>query len=357
MINSNSQVTVCIPAYNAERYISQTLISILKQSQQVREVFVSDNHSTDQTRAVVAQFKERGVELVQCPIMPVKTGSPLDNSRSSGNNWSSLVQYGSGKYIALYHADDVYEPEIVEAEVKFLEEHPECSVIFTLGILIDEKDRQIHLWNAAFKKWLGRDRVFDYPSLVQGLLEWGCFLWAPTAMIRRETWHQVGGINQYYEQAADMEWWLRFAKAGPVGVLNRELFRRRVSRYHDSANAKIIYRYRELPFFNVMQDCLNRNGLRLRIPGEILLKYELQRVGDLVGPGVMYITEGKMHQGLEKLESSAQIGIGELARSIRTYPRSVLQVLFGKALRYACQIGCGRVVAQHLAKRSSIFSR
>ena len=357
MINTHSQVTVCIPAYNAEKTIAKTLASILGQSQPAREVFVSDNYSTDQTRAVVARFKGQGIELVQCPIMPVKTGNALDNTRSACNNWKSLVQYGSGQYVALYHADDLYEAEIVEIQARFLDEHPECSVVFTMGMAIDEQDRRIHIWNSALKKWLGKERLFDYPSLVQGMLEWGCFLFTPTAMIRREAWYQVGDMNPDFEQACDMEWWLRFARVGPVGVINQELFKRRVSRYHDSANAKIIYRYRELPFFKVLDDCLAKDGLRTRIPVKILSKYELQRAGDLVGPGARYISEGNLEQGMAKLEQSIRIGLWGLAQELHAYPRTVAQALLGRVLWHACRVGCGRAVAQRLTKHGSIFNR
>lgn len=357
MINLHSQVTICIPAYNAEQFIAKTLNSIMKQSPPAREVFVSDNHSTDQTRAVVARFNEQGVKLVQCPIMPVKTGNALDNCRSLCNNWNSLVQYGSGPYVALYHADDVYEPEIVGTEARFLDAHPECSVVFTLGIAIDEQDRQFRVWNAALRNWLGQERLFDYPSLVQGLLEWGCFLHAPTAMIRREAWHKVGDINPHYGQACDMEWWLRFAQVGPVGVINKEMYGHRFSRYHESASTKMIYRYRELPHFKVLDDCMDRSGLRTLMPVEVLRKFELQRAGDLVGPGVMYVAEGNIQQGIEKLERSTRIGLWALAGAVRAYPRPVMQVLLGRVLWHACRAGCGRVVAQHLAKHSSIFRR
>jgi glycosyltransferase involved in cell wall biosynthesis len=354
--NGSGSVTICIPAFNAEDFIAQTLRSILGQSG-VSEVYVSDNHSTDATMEVVRQFQGQGVALVQCPIMPVKTGDLLDNCRSSINNWNSLVQYGTGQYVALYHADDVYEPGIVTAQARFLDRHRECSVVFTMGKAIGENGRRFRVWNATLSHWLGPERLFDYRGLVQGLLEWGGFLNTPTAMIRREAWRRAGDLDPHYEQACDVEWWLRLAKVGPVGVINQELYLRRFSRNHDSARTKMIYRHCPLPLFKVLDDCLDRDGLRAQIPADILRKFELQRTGDLVGQGVLCIAEGKMQQGIEELARCRRLGLLSLARDLRGYPRPVIQILLGEILWQACRVGCGLVVARQMAKHSSIFGR
>jgi hypothetical protein len=93
------------------------------------------------------------------------------------------------------------------------------------------------------------------------------------------------------------------------------------------------------------------------MPAKILMKYELARVGDLVGPGVRYISEGNLQPGMEKLEPSTRLGLWELAGALRAYPRPVLQILLGRVLWHACRAGCGRVVAQRLGKHGSIYNR
>jgi glycosyltransferase involved in cell wall biosynthesis len=350
------KVTVCIPAFNAESFIALTLRSVLDQPG-VSEVYVSDNHSTDRTAQQVQQFEDRGVKLVRCPVPSVQTGDPLDNCCSAINNWNSLLEYGTGDYVALYHADDVYEPGILAEEAAFLDRHTECSVVFTLGQAVDERGHRLRIWNSQLWKWLGHDRLFDYPDLVQAMLEWGSFLHTPTAMIRRGAWRKVGGLSAYYEQACDVDWWLRLAKAGPVGVIRRVLYKRRLWRFQDSMNGKSIYRYCELPIFRVLDDCLRENGLRARVPTAVLRKYELQRAGDRVGPAVAYVAEGKWQQGVEQLEACSHIGLGEVLRTMKSYPRQVVQILLGKLLLQACRAGSGRMLARHLDRHRTVRGR
>src|SRR3990170_7727880 len=110
--NNKSLVSICIPTYNSARYLRQCLDSIASQTYKNVEVIISDNASTDDTVSIINEYMNKyGFKL---NINPVNIGACA--------NFNKLISLARGKYIAIYHADDVYEQTIVEESVRVLDE-------------------------------------------------------------------------------------------------------------------------------------------------------------------------------------------------------------------------------------------
>jgi glycosyltransferase involved in cell wall biosynthesis len=135
------RVTICIPAYNAEATIKETLDSLLNQTYKDIEIVVSDNHSNDRTVEIVKEYETQGVKLVKCPLLPINTGSLLDNSYSSGQNWNSLVDIGDSELIGIFHSDDVFSIDLIEKQVQIFDLYEDCSIAFSMLRYIDERGR------------------------------------------------------------------------------------------------------------------------------------------------------------------------------------------------------------------------
>ena len=191
-------VTISIPAYNAEATISETLDSILVQTYTKMEIIVSDNHSTDRTCEIVRSYKGRGVQLVTCPVryQSTGTGTPLDNTYASIENWNTLVDLGSADLMTIYHADDVYERDIVESEVRFFLDHPECGAVFTGCTFIDETGKFTSHAPVRLPRALAKQSVFDFKAVFNGMMRYGLPLVAPSIMLRREAWRRAGGLDR-----------------------------------------------------------------------------------------------------------------------------------------------------------------
>lgn len=94
-------LTIIIPLYNAERYISQCLDSLLKTRREGIELIVVDDGSTDNSAGVVSEYCEKfhNVHLIKQP-----------NSGPSGAR-NTALRRASGKYIAFIDSDDYVEPK------------------------------------------------------------------------------------------------------------------------------------------------------------------------------------------------------------------------------------------------------
>ena len=138
-------VSIIVPVYNGARYLHDSLNSILGQAYPHIEVLVMDDASTDATPALIASFGDR-IRVCRQP-----------RNRGIYGNANDGIALASGKFIAVYHADDLYGPHIVEREVDFLERYPHAGAVFCADIMIDPEGRDtsytlMNLGNEAWKR-------------------------------------------------------------------------------------------------------------------------------------------------------------------------------------------------------------
>lgn len=112
--SKNPLVTVVIPAFNAEFYISEAIESVFSQTYQNYEVIVIDDGSSDSTLQIVEEYciKYENVKLL---THPEHQNRGVSKSRQLG------VQQAQGKYIAFLDADDFWEPQKIGIQVALLE--------------------------------------------------------------------------------------------------------------------------------------------------------------------------------------------------------------------------------------------
>ncbi len=138
-INSQlPRVAICVPVRNGARTIQRTLDSLLNQDYPNYEIIVSDNYSNDDTANIVSQYASNGVKYFFNPVLE-KWGAE--------SNWNHILTLAEGPFIALYHADDIYTPTMVQRQVDFFLKYPEASAVFAMTQTIDEYDRPIKRGN------------------------------------------------------------------------------------------------------------------------------------------------------------------------------------------------------------------
>src|SRR5947209_16553719 len=95
-------VSIIVPVFNGERYLRESLDSILGQTYPRTEVLVMDDASTDGTPRIVASYGNN-----------VRYRRQRENRGIYGNS-NDGVAVARGELVAVYHADDVYLPTVVE---------------------------------------------------------------------------------------------------------------------------------------------------------------------------------------------------------------------------------------------------
>lgn len=128
-MESTPLVTVVTPCYNASKYLSETIDSVIAQSYKNWEMLIVDDCSSDKSVEIIRNYhqKEPRVKLLQTPN---NTGSPAI-PRNIG------IEHSAGRYIALLDADDIWYPYKLEQQVKYMEEN-NINISYTNGNMIDD---------------------------------------------------------------------------------------------------------------------------------------------------------------------------------------------------------------------------
>lgn len=114
-------ISICIPTYNGEKVLSETLSSILRQSGDDVEIVICDDCSTDRT-----------VEIAQAISGNYPHVRVFRNPKNLGmdRNFAQSVRHSTGKYIWFSGQDDIYEPGAVDKIHAVLERHSDIGLIY-----------------------------------------------------------------------------------------------------------------------------------------------------------------------------------------------------------------------------------
>ena len=130
-INNTNQplVTIITPLYNAEKFIAQTIQSVINQTYQNWEMIMVDDCSTDSSREIVKQY-EKNDSRIRLIKSETNFGGPA-RPRNVG------IENADGDYITFLDADDVWLPEKLEKQIDFIQKY-NVDIVYTLANIIDE---------------------------------------------------------------------------------------------------------------------------------------------------------------------------------------------------------------------------
>lgn len=198
-------VSVIIPTYNRANYLEKSIQSVLSQTIKDIEIIVINNYSTDNTLEIIDSFNDKRIKIIN-----FKNDGVIARSRNQG-----LIK-SSGKYISFLDDDDLWCPDKLELQIKYLEIHHEFSLVYSNAIIIDEKgNRKGSLLNQEKAKqgWI-------FPDLLGGN-----FITILTVLMRRELFDSIGLFNEEPSLIAveDYEYWMRIAFKFEFGYIDKPL--------------------------------------------------------------------------------------------------------------------------------------
>jgi glycosyltransferase involved in cell wall biosynthesis len=246
-------VSICIPSYNAEATLQRTLASIVAQTYRNLHIVVVDNASVDRTVAIAREFSDPRIEV-----------HVNETNIGSGRNFVRCIELARGKYTAIYHADDMYEADIVAKEVAFLEEHSEAGAISTGALVIDENDNVIKISPlcpipSRFRS-IESTKCFDFNAIFKGILRHSNFLIAPSIMVRTDIYRNEIHLwrEDLFGTSGDLYVWLGILRSYQFGICSEPLMRYRVSVHQDSHSVRMRLEradiFRVLDYYTAQQE-------------------------------------------------------------------------------------------------------
>jgi glycosyltransferase involved in cell wall biosynthesis len=325
-------VSIIIPVYNGERFLRESLDSILAQTYPNLEVLVMDDASTDGTPAIVVSYGDR-----------VKYHRQEQNRGIYGNA-NDGIALAHGEFIAVYHADDIYEPTMIECEVAALQRFPGVGAVFCLDTFINATGQPYG--QLTLPPEVTGGAPLDYPLILNALLTYkNIFLVCPTSMVPAAVYRDVGGYRDAeFRNTSDLEMWLRIARKYSLVIVEEYLLRYR----HGHENSSKRYHHLRTTaenYFRIM-DLYLAEGDQTHATGEALATYEAHRAQDNLMIAVNHYILGQREETWVVLR---RVLLSRLMGSVRI--QRVRMLILYLAMRVLVHLPQIRVIADLFYRR------
>lgn len=178
-------VSCIVPVFNGERYLAETLDSILAQTHKPLEVIVVDDGSTDETRTIAANYGDRIRYMFQQNAGPAAA-------------YNTALGVAQGDFVAFLGADDLWHPEKLTRQLKCFEAHPKLDLCVT---------HLKNFWIPELKEEAERLRNHHLAHPMPGYT-------SATLLARRELFETIGNFNAELQHGHDFDWFLRASEHG-----------------------------------------------------------------------------------------------------------------------------------------------
>ncbi len=123
-----SFVSIIIPAYNAGRFIAETMDSVINQTYKDWELIIINDGSTDNTLNIIEAYSKKEARI----SFVTKNNSGVSDTRNKG------IDKAKGEFIAFLDADDVWLPENLQKKIEYLKKHPDVDFVFSNMLQADK---------------------------------------------------------------------------------------------------------------------------------------------------------------------------------------------------------------------------
>lgn len=181
------RVTVAMPVYNGERFIKESIKSVLNQTFKDFELLIIDDGSTDTTSEIINAFPDKRIRYIRNP-----------KNTGLGNVRNQAVKEARGEYIAWNDADDISVSTRLNKQVSFLDKHPDFGLLGAWVEIIDEKSKPAGI------EWKDNITAEEMPI---ALLFHNRF--AQSSVVLRKSVLPLEPYRQEYAPTEDYDLWLR----------------------------------------------------------------------------------------------------------------------------------------------------
>jgi glycosyltransferase involved in cell wall biosynthesis len=199
-------LTVFTPVFNLERYIEETISSILSQEFTDFEYILIDDCSSDKTVEIIESFNDPRIRLIK-----------NNTNQGISFNRNLAIEEAKGKYIAMIDGDDIALQGRLEKQIEFLENNEDYGIVGTEIINIDEQGNQI-----------GNIIRFELPnSEIPSRMLFNNYIATSSTMIRLSSLGEIR-FKKEFIVAEDYEVWIQLIRKAKIGQIRIPLTKYRI---------------------------------------------------------------------------------------------------------------------------------
>lgn len=190
--------SIILPVFNAEKFISETITSILQQTFTDWELIIINDGSTDNSASIVEEFckNDKRIKLIQ-----------QENKKQAAARNTGLKEI-LGEWVAFIDADDMWLPTKLELQHEYIYNHPEVDVVFTDGYtkFHDKRIRNYYHYEIVHGFFYGAD--------LYKIMLFGNYIPILSVVVKRGWISKVGPQDETVPGVEDHDYWLRLCRAG-----------------------------------------------------------------------------------------------------------------------------------------------
>lgn len=215
------QVSILMPAFNAERYISETIESVLSQTYKDFEFLIIDDGSTDRTLSIAKSYAQRDKRVKAISQPNVGMGTSLNQALDLVDN----------EWIVRMDADDVMLPNRIERQMDFVRNDMDIAVTSSYvlytnehGEVIGKSPRSLLTSRVCMEEFVQRNKSESKNDL-QALPTVGFphfMIYHPAVLMRRSVVKAVGGYRPEFWPVEDFDLWNRVIERGYMVLIQPE---------------------------------------------------------------------------------------------------------------------------------------
>ncbi len=269
------RVSVIIPTYNRAALLKEAIESVRSQTYLDWELIVVDDGSTDDTLSVVSELKDSRIRYFY------QKNAGVSAARNRG------IEVSRSPFIAFLDSDDLWIPEKLERQVKYMEQHPET------GLLYGQVGRY-SISDPSYFKVEPEKGLMTVPELLNGPRT----LFTSTVLIRRACLEQAGLFDTQLHVGEDFDLFLRAAAKYPIFFLEGVDTKMRIHLENTGGNVKKLYS----GYLNFAQKIIETYADQITRPS----RYEQLEAKYSYLLGSLYLKEGKVSEARRLIAQAIQ---------------------------------------------------
>ncbi len=193
----NAELSVAMAVHNGERFLRESIRSILCQTYDSFELIVVDDCSSDGTRNIISDLRDDRLVL-------------LRNDRRQGQTHclNQALTQSRGRYVARQDADDVSLPTRLEKQMAYLSKNPDIVLLGTWAETLTEHGDVVDALRPPIAHFdIVNDLVFHNP------------FFHSSVVFKRRMAVELGGYPVRFEYAQDWALWLMLSRKGKIAIL------------------------------------------------------------------------------------------------------------------------------------------
>lgn len=147
-------VSVIMPSWNTSNFIAESIQSVIDQTYENWELIIVDDCSTDNTDEVVAKFTDKRIRYFK---NEKNSGAALSRNRA--------LREARGEWIAFLDSDDLWNPDKLEHQINFMNEHG-YTLSYTEYEKIDEESKPLRIYVSGPEK-VNKHKMYNYDYIGQ----------------------------------------------------------------------------------------------------------------------------------------------------------------------------------------------